>query len=66
MHDASQYDKLKSGKAGVKKKLNNAPKMVKSGAKVKQTNSDVQKRQKNRLLQTGSARDAGAILENFL
>ena len=66
MHDASQYDKLKSGKAGVKKKLKEAPKMVKSGAKVKQTNSDVKKRQKNRLLQTGSARDAGAILENFL
>lgn len=40
--------------------------MVKSGAKVKQTVTDTQKKQMKRLQQTGDARDAAAIFENFI
>ena len=66
LHKAAQYDKLMAGKAGVKKKVAKAPKMVKSGAKVKQTVTDTQKKQMTRLQQTGDARDAAAIFENFI
>ena len=39
---------------------------IKSGAKVKQTVTDTQKKQMKRLQQTGDARDAAAIFENFI
>jgi len=55
-----------AGKAGVKKNVAKAPKTVKSGAKVKQNVTDIQKKQMKRLQQTGSARDAAAIFENFI
>ena len=66
LHKAAQYDKLMAGKAGVKKKVANAPKTIKGGAKVKQTVTDRTKKQQNRLLQTGDARDAAALFENFI
>ena len=66
LHKAAQYDKLMAGKGGVKKKVAKAPKTVKSGAKVKQTVTDRTKKQQNRLLQTGDARDAAALFENFI
>ena len=66
LHKAAQYDKLMAGKAGVKKKVANAPKTMKGGAKVKQTVTDRTKKQQNRLLQTGDARDAAALFENFI
>jgi len=66
LHKAAQYDKLMAGKAGVKKKVAKAPKTVKSGAKVKQNVTDIQKKQMKRLQQTGDARDAAAIFENFI
>lgn len=66
LHKAAQYDKLMAGKAGVKKKVAKAPKTVKGGAKVKQNVTDTQKKQMKRLQQTGSARDAAAIFENFI
>jgi len=66
LHKAAQYDKLMAGKAGVKKKVAKAPKTVKSGAKVKQNVTDIQKKQLKKLKQTGSARDAAAIFENFI
>ena len=66
LHKAAQYDKLMAGKAGVKKKVAKAPKTMKSGAKVKQTVTDTQKKQMKRLQQTGDARDAAAIFENFI
>jgi len=40
LHKAAQYDKLMAGKAGVKKKVANAPKTIKGGAKVNQTVTD--------------------------
>ena len=66
LHKAAQYDKLMAGKAGVKKKVANAPKTMKGGAKVKQTVTDRTKKQHKRLLQTGDARDAAALFENFI
>jgi len=66
LHKAMLQDRLMAGKAGVKKKVAKAPKMVKSGAKVKQTVTDTQKKQMKRLQQTGDARDAAAIFENFI
>ena len=66
LHKAAQYDKLIAGKAGVKKKVAKAPKTVKSGAKVKQNVTDIQRKQLKKLQQTGSARDAAAIFENFI
>jgi hypothetical protein len=66
LHKAAQYDKLMAGKAGVKKKVANAPKMVKGGAKVKQNVTDKQKKLQQRLLQTGDARDAASIFENLM
>jgi hypothetical protein len=49
-----------------KKKIANAPKMIKGGAKVKQTVTDKTRKQQQKLKQTGSARDAAAIFENFI
>jgi hypothetical protein len=66
LHKAAQWDKLQSSKSGVKKKVAKAPKTLKGGAKVKQTVTDKQKKQQRRLLQTGDARDAAALFENFI
>ena len=66
LHKAAQYDKLMAGKAGVKKKVANAPKMVKGGAKVKQNVTDKQKKLQQRLIKSGDARDAASIFENFI
>ena len=66
LHKAMMYDKLVKSKPGMKKKVSNAPKMVKSGAKVKQSVTDRTKKQMQRLKQTGSARDAAALFENLL
>jgi len=66
LHKAAQYDKLMAGKAGVKKKVANAPKTMKGGAKVNQTVTDRTKKQQQRLLRTGDARDAAALFEKFI
>jgi hypothetical protein len=66
LHKAAQWDKLQASKSGVKKKVANAPKTLKGGAKVKQTVTDKRKKQQNKLLRTGDARDAAALFENFI
>jgi hypothetical protein len=66
LHKAAQWDKLQTSKPDVKKKVAKAPKTLKGGAKVKQTVTDKQKKQMQRLQQTGSARDAAAIFENLM
>jgi len=66
LHKAMQYDKLQKSKPNVKKKVAEAPKMVKSGTKVKEGNRDVRKRQMNKLKQTGRVADAAALFENFI
>ena len=64
--DAMSYQNLKDKKPIVQKKVANAPKMVKGGAKVKQNVTDKTKKQMQKLQQTGSARDAAAIFENLM
>jgi len=66
LHKAMLYDKLQKSKPSVKKKVAEAPKMVKSGTKVKQSVSDAQKKQMARLRQTGKKEDAAALFENFI
>jgi hypothetical protein len=66
LHKAMQYDKLQKSKPNVTKKVAKAPKMVKSGTKVKEANRDVRKKQMNRLKQTGRAADAAVLFENFI
>jgi hypothetical protein len=66
LHKAMQYDKLQKSKPNVKKKVAEAPKMVKSGTKVKEGNRDVRKKQMNKLKQTGRVADAAALFENFI
>jgi hypothetical protein len=66
LHDAAQWQKHQAFKSGAKKKIANAPKMIKGGAKVKQTVTDKTRKQQQKLKQTGSARDAAAIFENFI
>jgi len=66
LHKAAQYDKLMSNKARAKKKVAKAPRTLKGGAKVKQNVADRTKKQMQKLQQSGSARDAAAIFENFI
>jgi len=66
LHKAMQYDKLQKSKPSVTKKVAQAPKMVKSGTKIKEGNRDVRKRQMNKLKQSGKVRDAAALFENFI
>jgi hypothetical protein len=66
LHKAMMYDKLVKSKPGMKKKVSEAPRMAKNGAKVKESVTDKTKKQMQRLRQTGSARDAAAIFENFM
>ena len=66
LHKAMMYDKLQKAKPGVTKKVAQAPKMVKSGTKVKTGNADIRKKQMQKLKQTGKARDAAALFENFI
>ena len=66
LHKAMMYDKLQKSKPAVNKKVAEAPKMVKSGTKVKEGNRDIRKQQLNKLKQTGKVRDAAALFENFI
>ena len=66
LHKAMQYDKLQKSKPTVTKKVAKAPKMVKPGTKVKEGNSDIRKKQMQKLKQTGRAADAAALFENFI
>jgi len=66
LNKARLYDLLQKSKPAVTKKVAKAPKMVKSGTKVAETNNDVNKKQRTRLKQTGRVRDAAALFENFI
>jgi len=66
LHKAMMYDKLQKAKPAVNKKVAEAPKMVKSGTKVKEGGRDVRKQQMNKLKQSGKVRDAAALFENFI
>jgi hypothetical protein len=64
LQKAMEYDKLQQSKAGVNKKLSNAPKMAKKGKKV--INADTYTKQKKRLKSSGSIDDATSVFTNFI
>jgi hypothetical protein len=66
LNKARLYDQLQKSKPSVTKKVAKAPKMVKPGTKVKEGDRDVRKKQMQKLKQTGKARDAAALFENFI
>ena len=66
LRKAQLYDLMQKNKPNVTKKVNNAPKMVKSGNKVDPSNRDVRNKNMAKLKQTGRVRDAVALFENFI
>jgi hypothetical protein len=66
LRKAQLYDQLQKNKPNVTKKVNSAPKMVKSGNKVDPSNRDVRKKNMAKLKQSGKVRDAVALFENFI
>ena len=64
LQKAMEYDKLQQSKAGVNKKLSNAPKMAKKGKKV--INADTYTKQKKRLKSSGKLTDAVDVFKNFI
>jgi len=63
---AMQYDKLQSAKPGITKKVNEAPKVMKSGVSRPRDSSDEMKKLKARAKQTGRVADAAKAFERFL
>ena len=67
LYRAMQYEKLMGNKAGVTKKVNEAPKMLKPGvSRQTDANADQTKKAQNKLKQTGNIRDAANAFERFI
>lgn len=66
LHKAMLYDKLQKSKPLVNKKVNEAPRMVKSGTTQGKDNSEAIKKQKAQLRNSGKVRDAAVLFENFI
>ena len=64
LQKAMEYDKLQQSKAGVNKKMSNAPRMAKKGKRV--VNADAYAKQKKRLRSSGSLDDATSVFKNFI
>lgn len=67
LYKAMQYEKLMSNKAGVTKKVSEAPRMLKAGVS-RQTDAKTEQAKKamNQLKRTGNVRDAAPAFEQFL
>ena len=63
---AMQYDKLQSAKPGITKKVNEAPKVMKSGVSQPRDGNDELKKLKARAKETGRVADAARAFERFL
>jgi hypothetical protein len=63
---AMQYDKLQSAKPGITKKVNEAPKVMKSGVSQGRDGSEELKKLKAKARQTGRVADAAKAFERFL
>lgn len=67
LYRAMQYEKLMSNKAGVTKKVNEAPKILKPGvSRQTDANSEQTKKVMNQLKRTGKVRDAANAFERFI
>ena len=63
---AMQYDKLQSSKPAITKKVNEAPKVMKSGVSQPRDSNDELRKLKARAKQTGRVADAARAFERFL
>lgn len=64
---AMQFDKLQSSKAGITKKVSEAPKAIKPGvSKPRDSNSEELKKLKARAKSSGRVSDAASVFERFL
>jgi len=63
---AMQYDKLQSAKPGITKKVNEAPKVMKSGVSQGRDGNEELKKLKAKAKQTGRVADAAKAFERFL
>jgi hypothetical protein len=67
LYRAMQYEKLMGNKAGLTKRVNEAPKMLKPGvSRQTDVNSEQTKKAQNKLKQTGNIRDAASVFERFI
>ena len=66
LYKAMKYDRLMKNKSGATKKVNEAPKMVKSKAKVQSTTSQTYRNQRKALRETGSSDVAVSVFESIL
>lgn len=66
LYKAMKYDRLMKNKAGATKKVAEAPKMVKSKAKVQSTTSQAYRNQRKALRETGDSNVAVSVFESIL
>jgi hypothetical protein len=67
LYKAMQYDKLVASKPAITKKVNEAPKAIKSGvSKPRDSNAEETRKLKARARSSGSIRDAANVFERFL
>ena len=67
LYKAMQYDKLVASKPAITKKVNEAPKAIKSGvSKPRDSNAEEIRKLKARVKSSGSPRDAASVFERFL
>ena len=67
LYKAMQYDKLVASKPAITKKVNEAPKAIKSGvSKPRDSSAEELKKLKARVKSSGSPRDAASVFERFL
>jgi hypothetical protein len=67
LYKAMQYDKLVASKPAITKKVNEAPKAIKSGvSKPRDSNAEETRKLKARARSSGSIRDAASVFERFL
>ena len=67
LYKAMQYDKLVASKPAITKKVNDAPKAIKSGvSKPRDSNAEEIRKLKARAKSSGNVRDAASVFERFL
>jgi hypothetical protein len=67
LYKAMQYDKLVASKPAITKKVNEAPKAIKSGvSKPRDSNAEETRKLKARAKSSGSVRDAASVFERFI
>lgn len=66
LYKAMKFEQLQKSKPEIQKKVQQAPKMLKSGTSAPPTQSQQEKQLAQRLRQSGKVKDAAALFERFL